>query len=89
MDISIIYNLVATAFYNVLLISGPPILLATCFGLMVSLLQALTQIQEQTLSFIVKLVAVVISFLFGYSFFTNKLIAYTEDIFNSFYLIVR
>ena len=39
----------------------PPIIAASVVGLMISLIQALTQIQEQTLPFAFKLVAVIIS----------------------------
>ena len=42
----------------VLMLSLPPILVAAGVGILVSLFQALTQIQEQTLSFCVKLIAV-------------------------------
>ncbi|WP_020408620.1 type III secretion system export apparatus subunit SctS [Hahella ganghwensis] len=45
----------------VLLLSMPPILVATITGVIVSLLQAVTQIQEQTLGFAVKLVAIVVT----------------------------
>lgn len=42
----------------VLLLSLPPIIVAAGIGLLVSLVQALTQVQEQTISFAVKLIAV-------------------------------
>ncbi|WDE08640.1 type III secretion system export apparatus subunit SctS [Thalassomonas viridans] len=42
----------------VLLLSLPPILMAAGVGILISLFQALTQIQEQTLSFCFKLIAV-------------------------------
>jgi type III secretion protein S len=42
----------------VLYLSLPPIIVASIAGVLVSFLQALTQIQEQTLSFAIKLVAV-------------------------------
>jgi type III secretion protein S len=41
-----------------LILSMPAILVATVVGIVVSLIQALTQIQEQTLSFAVKLICV-------------------------------
>lgn len=44
-----------------LLLSMPPIIAAAAVGLIISLIQALTQIQEQTLPFAFKLIAVVIS----------------------------
>jgi len=45
----------------VLLLSMPPILVATIVGIIVSLLQALTQVQEQTLPFAIKLIAVAVT----------------------------
>jgi type III secretion protein S len=46
------------ALYLTLLLSLPTILAASIIGTLVSLLQALTQVQEQTLSFTLKLIAV-------------------------------
>lgn len=46
-----------------LLLSMPPIIAASAVGLLISLIQALTQIQEQTLPFAFKLVAVIICIL--------------------------
>ncbi len=56
-----ILTLTAQALWLVLLLSMPPIIAASVVGLMISLIQALTQIQEQTLPFAFKLVAVIIS----------------------------
>ncbi len=46
------------ALYLVLWLSLPPIIVASVVGTLFSLFQALTQIQEQTLSFAIKLIAV-------------------------------
>ncbi|GAA4652825.1 SctS family type III secretion system export apparatus subunit VscS [Kistimonas scapharcae] len=56
-----ILNLTAEALMLTLILSMPPIIAAAGIGLLISLIQALTQIQEQTLPFAFKLVAVVIS----------------------------
>lgn len=50
--------------YLILILSAPPVLAAMLVGLVVSLLQATTQIQEQTLTFVPKLVAVVMTLIF-------------------------
>jgi type III secretion protein S len=42
----------------VVILSAPPLLVATLFGLVVSLIQAVTQIQDQTLPYVVKLMSV-------------------------------
>jgi flagellar biosynthetic protein FliQ len=45
--------------YLVLILSAPPIVAALMVGLFVSILQATTQVQEQTLTFVPKLVAII------------------------------
>lgn len=56
-----ILTLTAQALWLTLLLSMPPIIAASVVGLLISLIQALTQIQEQTLPFAFKLIAVIIS----------------------------
>ena len=61
-----IYQLSYQALLLILLLSGPPILISTVLGLVVAIFQAATQIQEQTLSFMIKLFAVIITlFIMG------------------------
>ncbi len=54
-------NLMGRALWLVLVLSLPPIIAAAVVGTAVSLLQALTQMQDQTLSFAFKLLAVVLA----------------------------
>lgn len=61
---------VTDAMVLVLVLSMPPILVAVVVGLSVSFLLALTQLQEQTLSFAVKLIAVTLAIL-GTAFLTG------------------
>ena len=56
-----VLTMTAKALMLTLILSMPPIIAAAGIGLLVSLIQALTQIQEQTLPFAFKLIAVVIS----------------------------
>ena len=71
----------------VLRLSLIPIVVATVIGIFVSLLQALTQIQEQTLGFAVKLIAISLTLLACASWMGSSLMLYTQDIFNSFALL--
>ncbi len=66
-----------------LLLSMLPIVIATFVGLVISLFQALTQIQEQTLSFAVKLIAVSVTLLFSMNWMGAELYNYTLAIFDS------
>ncbi len=53
-----ILHLTHQALLITLVVSGPPILLSMVIGLMISLFQAVTQIQEQTLTFVPKMVVI-------------------------------
>jgi type III secretion protein S len=68
----------------VMLLSLPPILIASLVGIAVSLLQALTQVQEQTISFAVKLIAIAITISAMASFLSSEMLAYTLNIFDNF-----
>ena len=48
----------------ILILSAPPVLISMFLGTLVAIFQAATQIQEQTLSFVVKLVAVTLTLIF-------------------------
>ena len=64
-----------------------PIAVATVIGILVSLLQALTQIQEQTLGFAVKLITISITIMACASWMGGELLLYTQEIFTRFALL--
>ena len=76
-----------TGLVLVLRLSLIPILVTTVIGVIVSLLQALTQIQEQTLGFAVKLIAISVTLLACASWMGAQLLLYTQDIFAHFPLL--
>lgn len=59
----------------------PAMLAALVVGLVISLLQALTQIQEMTLSFVPKILATFLTILIATPFMMATLIAFSEDLF--------
>jgi len=73
----------------VLILSMPPIIVATVVGVLVSLLQALTQVQEQTLGFAVKLIVVTLVLLFTASWTGAEMYKFTEHLFQSFPTMLR
>lgn len=66
----------------VLMLSLPPIVAASVVGVLVSLFQALTQIQEQTLSFVLKLITVIITLLLTAQWVGTELVQLGDNIFN-------
>lgn len=79
-DISTI-ELGREAIWVFLIISAPIMLVALGVGLIVSFFQALTQIQENTLSFVPKIFAIFICLLLVMPFMLTTLSDYTEKIF--------
>ena len=67
--------------YLILTLSLPPILVAALVGVLVSLFQALTQIQEQTLSFSIKLIAVTVTLVLTARWVGIELLNYSNNIF--------
>ncbi len=65
-----------------LILSLPSIIAATLFGTLVSLIQALTQIQEQNIAFVVKLVVITFVLYFTAVWMGVEIFNYTENIFN-------
>ncbi|EKD50577.1 MAG: hypothetical protein ACD_62C00495G0004 [uncultured bacterium] len=69
------------ALYLVLIMSAPPIMAALLIGLFVSVLQATTQVQEQTLTFVPKLVAIILVVALLGPLGAVKLMQFTTQIF--------
>lgn len=78
-----IYQLTYQALILILLLSGPPIIISTILGLLVAIFQAATQIQEQTLSFTVKLFAVILTIIFLGGWLGAEVLQYTNGIMNA------
>jgi type III secretion HrpO family protein len=68
----------------ILILSAPPILISMVFGIIVAIFQAATQIQEQTLSFTIKLVAVTMTLMLMGSWLGSQIMSFALDIFTHF-----
>ena len=68
----------------VLIASAPPLLASMIVGLIVSVMQATTQIQEQTLTFVPKLVAVFFSLVIAGPWIGAQLVQFTHTLYTEF-----
>lgn len=73
--------IVRDAFYYVLLVSGPLLLLSLIVGLLVSIFQAATSINEQTLTFAPKILVVFIVSVLVMPFMLSNLKTFTIELF--------
>ena len=72
-----------------LLLAGPLLLTGMAVGFIISLFQAVTQIQEMTLTFVPKIIAVMLTTLFLSSWMITKMVDYTQDLIASVPLLIR
>ncbi len=68
---------------TILLVAGPLLILALAIGLLVSIFQATTQIQEQTLAFIPKIVAVLVGIVYFGPWMLSKMIEFTVEVYQN------
>ena len=83
MSHSLVVDLARNAIMLSLLVAGPMLVVALLVGLTVSVLQAVTQIQEQTLAFLPKLVGVAAVFLLALPWIIQLMVKYTTELFRS------
>ncbi|HHW47824.1 MAG TPA: flagellar biosynthesis protein FliQ [Clostridiaceae bacterium] len=81
MDQNIVIDIAQRALLIVLYISAPILGLSLIVGLAVSIFQATTQIQEQTMTFIPKILAVIVSIAVFGSWMLKTLVEYTRELY--------
>lgn len=74
-------DMVQEAIWTVIVASGPAVGVAMVVGIVIALMQALTQIQEMTLTFIPKIVAILLMILVTAPFMGAQLFAFTETMY--------
>lgn len=77
------------ALFMVLIASAPPIVISLLVGFLISLFQATTQIQEQTLTFAPKILIVFGTLAVAGPWIGHQLLAFTYQLFDRFPAIVR
>jgi flagellar biosynthetic protein FliQ len=80
MDAGFVGEISREAVYILIMISAPVLVLALVVGLTISLLQALTQIQETTLTFVPKIIAVYFGMIVILPYMFSKLKVFTDHI---------
>jgi type III secretion protein S len=84
-----VVSLTIEAMWLVLLLSAPPVIAASVVGLIVAIVQAATQLQEQTLQYTLKFFAIVVAIFLTAGLVASSLVTYTDSIFTSFPEMIR
>ncbi len=82
METQFVVELARNSIYTTLLVSSPMLILALIVGLSISILQAITQIQEMTLTFIPKIVAVAIALIIFLPWMINTVVGFASQLFS-------
>lgn len=82
MSDALVVQLVRDAFYYVILISGPLLIISLIVGLCISIFQAATSISEQTLTYVPKLLITFLVTVIVLPFMLNNMKTYTVLLFN-------
>ncbi|MFM9272153.1 EscS/YscS/HrcS family type III secretion system export apparatus protein [Halomonas elongata] len=80
----IFQSLIGDALWTVLLLSAPALLAAIVIGFGIGLLQALTQIQDQSLPQSVKVIVVMLVLILGGPLLAGQLVTLTDQVLNNF-----
>jgi flagellar biosynthesis protein FliQ len=78
MNSSDVLDIARETIFVALQVGGPILLIALVVGLIISLFQALTQIQEMTLTFVPKILVIFLSMLLFMPFMLSTMTAFTE-----------
>ncbi len=81
--------LLRSGVFQILILSAPVLLIGLIVGLVVSILQATTSIQEQTLTFVPKIAAILLSLVFFGPWIFASLAQYTVQLFQQIPQVVR
>ena len=83
MSHTLVVDLARNAVLIAFVLAGPMLVVALGVGLIISIFQAVTQIQEQTLAFVPKLIAVAVVFLVALPWMLQLAVKYTTELFRS------
>ncbi len=89
MSIELLTQLSRQSFETILLVGGPVLLVSLVIGLMISVFQSITQLQEMTITFVPKIIAVFITLVIALPWMVKVMVGFTRSIFENIPLYVK
>ncbi len=89
MSMGYVVTLIRSGVLHVLLVSAPLLIIALIVGLVISIFQATTSIQEQTLTFVPKIAAILGALIFFGPWMIQMLTRFTVSLMNQIPMMVR
>lgn len=89
MSIETISNLTAETLYNIIIVSAPLLLISLCVGLIISIFQTVTSIQEQTLTFVPKILAVFLGIMIFGHWMLEEMTTFMVKLWSDFSIYIK
>ena len=89
MTVDIVSEIVRAGLYTIIKTSAPVLLVSLIVGLIVSIFQTATSIQEQTLTFVPKIVAVFLGIMLFGGWMLNEMVSYMVNLWSDFTLYIK
>ena len=86
MTVNDVTEIAAQAIYTIIKCSAPMLLVSLCVGLLVSIFQTVTSIQEQTLTFVPKVLAIFLSLMLMWHWVMNNIVEFMTGLWTDFNL---
>ena len=89
MNVEVVVDIMREALFLVLKIAAPPLIVSLVIGLIVSVFQTVTSIQEQTLTFVPKMVGMFLTLMLIGHWMLNGMTTFMEELWANFSLYIR
>ena len=89
MSVDEVTRVVRDALFTIIKCSMPMLLVSLIVGLAVSIFQTVTSIQEQTLTFVPKVICVFLALSIAGNWMVNNMVGYMQDLWNNFAVFIR
>ncbi len=89
MSVEFVVHIIREAFYTGMLLAAPLLVVSLLVGVVISVLQAATSIQEFTLSFVPKLIAIAVVLVLTLPWMIETIVAFTTTLYHQIPSLVR
>lgn len=89
MSVELVTDMMRDALFLVLKTAAPPLIVSLVIGLIVSVFQTVTSIQEQTLTFVPKMVGMFLTLMLIGHWMLNEMTTFMEELWRNFSLYIR
>lgn len=84
-----VVNITLATVWLILKVAAPMLLVSLCVGLIVSIFQTVTSIQEQTLTFVPKFLAILLTIVICGGWIMNNIVTFMTELFKNFSVYIR